>query len=91
MAVVIVASPRKSAHSSNTLLNVIINEVFCYMEDMNPKNRFASVGGNDRKPTSSIATNATFCRNFILCLLTLDISRGVKTVMRLSSVSKTTV
>ena len=47
IAVVKVASPRKSAHSSKPLLDVIISEVFSNMEDTKPKNRFASAGVSD--------------------------------------------
>ena len=44
MAVVIVASPRKSTHSSKPLLDVIIREVFSGHGGNKPKNRFASAG-----------------------------------------------
>ena len=66
MAVVMVASPRKSAHSSKPLLDVMISEVFSDMEDTNPKNRFASVGVSGMKPTSSTITRAAFLRYFSL-------------------------
>ena len=44
MAVVMVASPRKSAHPSKPLLEVIIREVLSLMAEMKPKNRLASAG-----------------------------------------------
>lgn len=91
IAVVIVASPRKSAHSSKPLLDVIISDVFSDMEDTNPKKRFASVGVSGMKPTSSIITRAALCRYFILRLLALEISTVFRIIIRLSSVSKATV
>lgn len=37
MAIVIVASPKKSVHSSKPLLDVIITDVFSVIAEMNPK------------------------------------------------------
>ena len=86
-----VASPRKSAHSSKPLLDVIISEVYSDIEDTNPKNRFASAGVSGIKPTSSTITRAALRRYFSLRLLALEISTVFRIVMRLSSVSKATV
>lgn len=58
MAVVIVASPRKSAHSSKPLLEVIMREVLSLMAEMNPKKRLASAGERGMKPTSSTTTSS---------------------------------
>ena len=60
MAVVIVASPRNCAHSSNPLLEVIISEVRSDIEDSKPKNRLPSQGESGMKPTSSTTIIAAF-------------------------------
>jgi len=43
MAVVMVASPKNSVHSSNPLFDVRMREVLSDMAETKPKNRFASV------------------------------------------------
>jgi hypothetical protein len=45
IAVVIVASPKKSAHSSKPLFDVMMSDVFSDIEDTKPKNKLASEAG----------------------------------------------
>ena len=91
VAVVMVASPRKSAHSSKPLLEVIMREVLSLIAEMKPKNRLASAGERGIKPTSSTTTRAALWRYLRRRLLALEISAVLRIVMRLSRVSKATV
>ena len=55
LAVVIVASPRKSTHSSKPLFEVMIIDVFSDISETNPKNKFASCVFRGINPTSENA------------------------------------
>ncbi len=58
IAVVMAALPRKPAHSSKPLLEVIMREVLSLMAEMNPKKRLASAGEKGMKPTAFTTTGA---------------------------------
>jgi hypothetical protein len=90
IAVVIVTSPRKSVHSSNPLLEVMMIEVFSDIDETKQKNKLASVALSGIKPTSSTITSAAEFSNFSCLLLAVEICEVFRVTMSSSNVVKAT-